>query len=86
MANLKMEFENAAKAVTNLKKKPDDSTLLRLYGLYKQSTVGDVTGLRPGLLDIKGRKKFDAWAALKGTASEEAMQGYTSLVNSLLNS
>ena len=37
----------------NLKSRPSDDELLNLYGLYKQATVGDVTGDAPGLLDVK---------------------------------
>lgn len=41
------EFEKAAKEVNELKKKPSNDELLKLYGLYKQATVGDVnTGKR----------------------------------------
>jgi acyl-CoA-binding protein len=30
-----------------------------------------------------GRAKYDAWAAVKGTAAEDAMQQYIDLVKSL---
>lgn len=36
------EFEKAAKEVNELKNKPSNDELLKLYGLYKQATVGDV--------------------------------------------
>lgn len=42
------EFEKAAKEVNELKNKPSNDELLKLYGLYKQATVGDVnTGKSP---------------------------------------
>lgn len=36
------EFETAAKEVQELKTKPSNDELLKLYALYKQATVGDV--------------------------------------------
>jgi acyl-CoA-binding protein len=57
--------------------------LLQLYALYKQGSEGDVEGKRPGFTDMVGRAKYDAWAAVKGTASEDAMQQYIDLVKSL---
>ncbi|MBK7685704.1 MAG: acyl-CoA-binding protein [Rhodocyclaceae bacterium] len=39
---------------------------------------------RPGFTDMIGRAKFDAWAAVKGTSSNDAMQKYVDLVKSLL--
>ena len=83
MADLKSEFDQAAKDVKALAQKPGNDTLLKLYALYKQGQCGDVEGKRPGMMDLKGRAKYDAWAGLKGTASEVAMQDYIALVKSL---
>lgn len=84
MADVKAKFEKAAADVQKLKQKPDNDTLLKLYALYKQGSVGEVTGKRPGFTDFKGRAKYDAWAKLKGTAQKKAMEDYISLVNKLL--
>jgi carboxylesterase len=54
--------------------------MLELYALYKQSTTGDATGSRPGMLDVKGRAKFDAWAKHKGKSKDAAMEAYIALV------
>ncbi len=81
--DLKTEFETAAVDVKKLAKRPDDQTLLQLYALYKQSTEGDVQGKRPGLLAMVERAKFDAWAKLKGTSRDSAMQSYVDLVKRL---
>ena len=78
------EFDSAAERVQGLPKKPDNQTLLELYALYKQATVGDVTGKRPGMLDVKGRAKYDAWAARKGTGEEKARAAYVALVDKLV--
>lgn len=83
MADLKALFEAAAAASKTLSERPDNETLLQLYALYKQGSAGDVSGSRPGFTDLIGRAKYDAWAKLKGTAQEAAMQQYIDLVNRL---
>ena len=83
MASLKAQFEQAVTDSKSLPEKPDNMTLLKLYALYKQGTGGDADGKRPGFGDMVGRAKWDAWNALKGKSSEEAMQEYVDLVESL---
>jgi acyl-CoA-binding protein len=83
MADLKSQFEKAARDVQQLSQRPDNDTLLRLYALYKQATMGDVSGQRPGVMDFVGRAKYDAWAGLKGMVKKEAMQEYIDFVESL---
>ena len=73
----------AVARVNALPKSPSTSDMLELYGLYKQSTVGDVTGSRPGMLDPKGRAKWDAWSSRKGTSKEQAREGYVALAKKL---
>lgn len=80
---LKEDFEAAAKNVQTLPSKPGNDVLLQLYGLYKQGSVGDVQGKRPGMTDFKGRAKYDAWAKLKGTGTDAAQQQYIDLVTRL---
>ena len=57
--------------------------MLRLYALYKQASVGDATGDRPGAFDFVNRAKYDAWARLKGTDTDKAMKSYVDLVERL---
>ena len=76
-------FEQAQVRVKGLAKAPSTEQLLELYALYKQSTAGDATGTRPGMMDFKGRAKFDAWAGKKGLAKEDAMKSYVALVDQL---
>ena len=83
MATLKSQFDQAVKDSKALPEKPDNMTLLKIYALYKQASAGDVDGKRPGFTDMVGRAKFDAWAALKGKTSDEAMQEYIDLIESL---
>ena len=83
MSDLTTKFEEAAKKAMNLPERPDNDTLLKLYALYKQGSSGDVSGPKPGFFDFVGTAKYEAWAKLKGTRSEEAMQKYVDLVKKL---
>lgn len=77
------QFKDAKARVEKLPSRPSNDELLGLYGLYKQATEGDVAGSRPGLLDLKGRAKFDAWAKRKGASKHDAMKQYVALVDAL---
>lgn len=81
---LKDDFLKASEDVKNLSSRPDNQTLLELYALFKQATEGDVSGTRPGLLDLKGRAKYDAWNLKKGIPKDSAMTDYIALVARLL--
>ena len=70
------EFHAAAEGVKALPSDPGNDTKLQLYALYKQATVGDVTGRRPGALNPVGRAKHDAWASVTGLSSEQAKRDY----------
>ncbi len=84
MSEIKAQFEQAQKDVKTLSSRPSNEQLLSLYAHFKQATDGDASGKRPGMLDVKGRAKYDAWAKIKGTGADQAMQKYVDLVKSLL--
>ncbi len=77
------EFEDAVDRVQKLPKRPGNDVLLELYGLFKQAKEGDVTGKRPGMLDMRGRAKGDAWASRTGRSAEKARDAYVALVQRL---
>jgi diazepam-binding inhibitor (GABA receptor modulator, acyl-CoA-binding protein) len=83
MADLKAAFETAVANSKKLSERPDNATLLKLYALYKQATAGDNAEKKPGFGDMVGRAKWDAWNGVKGISSEDAMQQYIDLVESL---
>jgi acyl-CoA-binding protein len=83
MANLKKPFEAAVANSKQLTERPDNATLLKIYALYKQATVGDNSEKKPGFTDMVGRAKWDAWNGLKGTSTNDAMQQYIDLIESL---
>lgn len=77
------QFREAQQRVEKLSQRPGNDELLELYGLFKQATSGDVQGKRPGMLDMKGRAKHDAWSARKGMSRDAAMKSYVDLVDRL---
>lgn len=83
MADLKQAFADAFANSKNLSERPDNATLLRIYALYKQATLGDNAEKKPGFGDMVGRAKWDAWTSLKGVSAEDAMQQYVDLIESL---
>ena len=83
MADLKAKFEAAAANSKNLTERPDNATLLKIYALYKQGSLGDNTEKKPGFTDMVGRAKWDAWNGLKGTDGKVAMQDYIDLIATL---
>ncbi|KAG2483937.1 hypothetical protein HYH03_017257 [Edaphochlamys debaryana] len=81
---LQEEFDAAAKEATDTL--PDSVTndeRLELYGLFKQAKEGDCNTSCPGILDPKGRAKWNAWNGKKGMAKDEAMKKYIEYVAGL---
>jgi diazepam-binding inhibitor (GABA receptor modulating acyl-CoA-binding protein) len=81
--SLQAAFEQARAATADFTERPDNVTLLKLYALYKQGSVGDNDQPRPGFSDIVARAKWDAWQGLKGLSREDAMSQYIALVDQL---
>lgn len=80
MSDLKAAFEAAVDQVQNAPAdgnfKPSNEYKLTMYSLFKQATDGDVSGKKPGMLDVIGRAKYNAWEKLKGTSADDAMKRY----------
>lgn len=84
MSDLQAQFEQAQVDVKTLTERPSNDDLLTLYATFKQATAGDVSGKRPGMMDMVGRAKYDAWAKLSGQSPDDAMQAYVNKVNALV--
>jgi len=84
MADLKKDFAKAQEDVKTLTKKPSMDDFAFLYSHFKQAEKGDVSGSRPGMLDLMGRGKYDSWAKLKGMSADAAMKAYVDKVAGLL--
>jgi len=83
MSDLNTLFEAAQANSKLLSERPDNPTLLKIYGLFKQATAGDNAEKKPPFSDFVARAKWDAWTARKGMSADEAKQGYVELIESL---
>lgn len=80
MEGLGKHFDQAAADIKTYGKDISNDDLLKIYALYKQVTVGDCNTERPGLLDMKGKAKWDAWNAIKGKSKDDAKKEYVEFV------
>jgi diazepam-binding inhibitor (GABA receptor modulating acyl-CoA-binding protein) len=81
---LKEQFEQAAADSKGLSQKPSNDTLLQLYSLYKQGSIGDVNSDPPSNpFDFVAKAKYESWASLKGKSTNDAMKEYIELIQKL---
>ncbi len=80
MSDLVALFDTAVAHSRLITQRPDNATLLRLYALFKQASIGDATGERPEMFDMVATAKYDAWDALSGMSRDDAMRAYIDLV------
>ena len=81
--SIQQEFESAVAQAKQLPDQPNEN-LLKIYGLYKQATEGDVNIEKPtNFFDFKGIAKYNAWEELKGIPKEEAMKKYIDFIKEL---
>ncbi|CAA0838267.1 Acyl-CoA-binding domain-containing protein 6 [Striga hermonthica] len=81
---LKEEFDEYAEKAKTLPESISNENKLILYGLYKQSTVGNINTGCPGMFNMRDRAKWDAWKAVEGKSQETAMSDYITKVKQLL--
>jgi acyl-CoA-binding protein len=79
MSDLEQRFTAAQATIKKLTDVGND-VKLELYGLFKQATVGDNTGEEPGMFDLVGRAKFEAWKEHAGKSKDAAMEAYIAAV------
>ncbi|GAA6025011.1 hypothetical protein JCM10207_004763 [Rhodosporidiobolus poonsookiae] len=81
-------FERAVDIIQSLPKSGPIQTnydeKLQLYSVYKQATEGDVKASRPGMFDVLGRAKWDAWNKRKGLNQREAERLYVEALLKIL--
>ncbi len=70
------QFEAAQQRLQTLKSSPGNEAKLKLYGLFKQATVGPVNVKRPGMTDFVGKAKWDAWNTLGSLSQVDKMLQY----------
>ncbi|PVF93197.1 ACBP-domain-containing protein [Serendipita vermifera] len=83
-----LQFDRAVEMVQGLPKNGPIQTgyeeKLAMYSLYKQATVGNVQTPRPGMFDMLGRAKYDAWAKQKDLGTREAKWQYVQTLMKVL--
>ena len=84
MSDLNTAFEAAKEAALNMSERPDNQTLLKLYGPYKQGAHGDNNEPKPGFTDFVASAKWNAWNQCKGMAQDDAKQQYIDMIQELL--
>lgn len=83
-------FERYVEKINNLKRTNDTLDLpeyakLKMYGLYKQSTIGDTNTAQPSIFSFVERSKWNAWNEYKGMSSSVAMKLYVDFAKLILN-
>jgi acyl-CoA-binding protein len=81
MSDLDHDFQTAVANSKTLSNRPDNATMLKLYALYKQGSVGDAPEEGPD--DMVGMFKHKAWAENHGMSHDDAKKAYIALVESL---
>eukprot|EP00794_Sanderia_malayensis_P016071 gene16072-17694_t len=75
-------FTKAAEYVRSLKNL-DQSTMLTLYGFYKQATIGKCNVGKPAFWDFVGKSKWESWNKLGSMECSDAKSKYVTLVQEL---
>ncbi|RWS22421.1 enoyl-CoA delta isomerase 2-like protein [Leptotrombidium deliense] len=83
-ANMDVKFKDAIDKVTKLKDDPGNESKLKLYGLFKQATVGKCNQPKPGALDFVGKYKWQAWNSLGSLSQADAKKQYVETVEHLV--
>lgn len=81
---IEQEFLNASENIKKSEKNFDNDTLLKLYGYYKQATIGDCNIECPSFWQLKEKAKWEAWEQHRGIKKFYAMKKYNNLVYELL--
>lgn len=82
---LEEDFKQAVDDISNkVKKTMSDEELKEIYALFKQGSIGDVNTDRPGMLDFKGKAKWDAWSGKKGMTQDKAKEEYVAFAKSMM--
>ncbi|XP_060805626.1 acyl-CoA-binding domain-containing protein 6 [Amyelois transitella] len=80
---LDVTFNKAADHLRKITNKLDNNQLLELYGLFKQGTEGKCNVPKPGWLEGRARRKWEAWRSLGDLPSREAKEKYIALIQQL---
>ncbi|KAI6651530.1 Enoyl-CoA delta isomerase 2, mitochondrial [Oopsacas minuta] len=79
------DFESAQERVKQLSADPGNEAKLKLYGFFKQATLGVCNTPKPGMMDFVGKAKWSSWKELGAMTKEEAAKCYVTYVNELVS-
>ncbi|XP_040571941.1 acyl-CoA-binding domain-containing protein 7-like [Lepeophtheirus salmonis] len=83
--SLDERFQAAADEVsTKMNNSLTTDEMKETYALFKQASVGDINVARPGMMDLKGKAKWDSWSTKKGMSTDEAKEKYIALSKELI--
>lgn len=80
VSGIETKFNTAAEFLEKNVDKIEQSHLLELYGLYKQATVGKCNTPKPGLFNLQGKAKWNAWNKLGDLSKDRSMENYINLL------
>lgn len=84
-SELENKFNNSIELVKTCKRELTNDEKLLLYGLYKQSTIGDVNVSCPSMVfDYAGYKKWNSWKQNEGRTKCVAMNDYIDVVETIM--
>lgn len=76
-------FDQAANYLQEIHSELTSTDLLEFYGLYKQATCGPCNTPKPGMFNLQGKSKWNAWNDLKDMEKVEAMERYIAKITQL---
>ena len=82
---LEERFNIAADLVRGIVVQINDNLLAQLYGYFKQAREGNIAFSKPSILNMRGRKMWDAWKSKENMSKENAMEKYVEIVYGLTN-
>lgn len=85
MKSIDEKFKQAVLDVKTLSNRPNNETLLQLYGLYKQVTIGNINIAQPWAIQLEKRAKWDSWKLFENMDKTKAMTKYIEIVENLIN-
>lgn len=82
---LEERFNIAAYLVRGILNRINDTLLVQLYGYFKQAREGNIAFSKPSILNMRGRKMWDAWKSNENMSKGHAMEKYIEIVYGLTN-
>ncbi|XP_067652846.1 enoyl-CoA delta isomerase 2-like [Haliotis asinina] len=78
------EFNQAKDKLKTLSEDPGNEVKLKMYGLFKQATLGKCNAPKPGMWDMVGQAKWQSWNQLGDMSQDDAQKAYINIIESLV--